>query len=93
MLSRLDAANARHVRDSSGRRWLVDAHAAVIGGETVSFLLASCPECVRRVWAYPPNWADLNAAELLALIDAPIRPRDRADRNDLSTGAERQLEA
>ena len=63
--------------DASGREWHVyerggSADSRVAGQSSLVF---DTEGLVRRLWQYPPSWADLSDDALLGLMEDPARLR------------------
>ena len=70
---RAAACERRLACDEDGTEWVVYQMSAehVPGARGPSCLVFDSPRCVRRVWDFPPDWAALADAELLAVSLRP----------------------
>ena len=68
-----DRRPIRYLTGTDGRRWTVKERVDSFGdaAHPLRTLIADAGWVIRRIWAYPADWATCDAAALLNLLEGP----------------------
>jgi hypothetical protein len=76
--SRLETLDERAILSSTGTTWRVREAIAidVPGATSARCLIFDSGNVCTRLWKYPPEWIQLSAEQLLAIMNTPRWKRD-----------------